>query len=191
MTLALCLHNALWYYALYGLVSFLVMRFASLQNRKKVLTYASPGSARDRMFLCLSRIFRILSFVIAFFAPIDLLSWNFITGFLIYFTGLALGAAALWQFSHADGSQPVTEGLYRVSRHPMQVSFYVLCIGVLLMGANLYLSLSVVCYMAASYPSLRLQETYCLTKYGAAYQTYLNHTPRIFLWKQEKEMHHD
>ena len=182
MTLALCLHNAFCYYALYGLVSFLVMRFASLQNRKKVLTYASPGSARDRVFLGLSRLFRILSFIIAFFTPINPLSWNFSAGLLIYFTGLALGAAALWQFSHADGSRPVTEGLYRFSRHPMQVSFYVLCTGILFVSANLYLSLSVVCYMAASYPSLQLQETYCLAKYGSAYQTYLNRTPRIFLF---------
>lgn len=187
MTLRLCWHNAFWYFALYGLVSWLVMAFVPSKARKKVLTYVPSQNKREKASLTISRIFRVLAYAVAPFTPVNAGTWNFYAGTFLYAAGLILSTLALWQFSRADTEKPITSGLYRYSRHPMQVMFYLLCIGVLLASANLYLSICVFVYMLSFYPSFSLQEAYCREKYGAEYTAYQNRTPRLlFVNRQPK-----
>ena len=184
MVLQLCWNNAFWFFAVYGIVSWSVMRFMPQEIRKKVLTYA-PVQGKEHISLMLSRIFRIISYIIALFSPVDIASTHFYIGSFVYTVGLILSTIALWQFSKADTSRPITDGLYRYSRHPMQVMFYLLCLGVLLASANLYLTIFTVGYIISFYPSFSGQEAYCREKYGTEYINYQNRTPKILFLRRK------
>ena len=185
MTLQFSWYNAFWYFAVYGLVSWLVMRFMPPETRKKVLTYAPTKSRWEKISLTASRILRVLSYILAILSPVNIHALSFYMGTIVYIMGLILSTAALWQFSKVDVEKPITNGLYRYSRHPMQVMFYLLCLGVLLASANLYLTLCTIGYLVTFYPSFALQESYCLEQYGDVYAAYQKQTPRLLLINKE------
>ena len=53
----------------------------------------------------------------------------FYLGIIVYSIGIISSVYAMYTFSKADLSRPVTSGIYKYSRHPMQVMYYLSWIG--------------------------------------------------------------
>jgi protein-S-isoprenylcysteine O-methyltransferase Ste14 len=106
----------------------------------------------------------------------------FLIGAALIVVGLIGLAKALFDYKNAPLDEPVTRGLYRVSRHPQIVT----ATGVLL-GA---------CIATGSWPALTMlavarllshlgivaEEEACLKQYGEAYRAYLRRVPRYFVF---------
>ena len=175
------LGNVFWYHIGYGMLTFLVMRFMPLEKRKKILTRAGEGTFTEKISALVSRISRWGIMAVSFFVPFCSNLFMVIIGNLLYFVGLILATVAMWQFSKAETNRPITKGIYRISRNPMQVMCFVMYIGIAVAAGNIILSVLTLINIVTSYPMFFIQERYCLEKYGKEYQVYMQKTPRILL----------
>jgi len=171
--------NAFWYFALYGLISYLIMRFFPPKKRKKILFAVSAKKTKDQVFIMISRILKITAMFFSLFIPIQSYNIVFCFGNALYLAGLIFSSVALYQFARADAEQLVSDGLYQFTRHPMQVFFYIMCFGILLIAQSTILTLLVLGYMFTFYPAFALQESFCRKKFGNAYIEYQRKTPRF------------
>lgn len=162
---------------MYGLVTLLVMRLIPKDKKKKILSFPKSVSGLA------SFIFGKALIVYSLFIPVNLLTPNFIVGTVVYLIGLVLSVYSMWTFSKADLNKPVTHGIYKVSRHPMQVMSFVMWFGIGIISGGWVVIICVLLFAIISYPSLVAQEMYCLDKYGDTYKKYMYTTSRYLGYK--------
>lgn len=86
--------------------------------------------------------------------------------------GLILVALSAWEFTHTEGRQPLTGGIYRYSRNPMYAGYLLYFAGVGLMTASWLYILIAVIEQIALYWLIRGEERWCLAEYGEPYRRY-------------------
>jgi protein-S-isoprenylcysteine O-methyltransferase Ste14 len=106
----------------------------------------------------------------------------FVIGSLLIVLGLIGLVKALFDFKNTPLDEPVTRGLYQVSRHPQIVMSSVVLLG----GCVAIGSWVAVVFWAAArlleHLGIVAEEEICLKQYGDAYGTYLKQVPRYFLF---------
>lgn len=176
--------NAGWYSLFYGIVSILVMIKIPKDKKKRILTF--PRYDRDtEKFVSgfISFVFGKGLIIYTIFIPIEVFTIYFYVGTIIYLIGLFLSAFSMWSFSKAELLQPVTNGIYKISRHPMQIMNFVMWIGIGIVTETWIIIICTILFAIFSYPSLKAQERYCIEKYGDNYTEYMKRTPRYLLFK--------
>ena len=131
LTHSLGIQNAWWFSLIYGIASISIMIFISKERRKRILSFPKFNTKMEKIFSGLALfIFGRGLIVYSFFIPLKLMTVNFIIGTIIYLIGMVSSIYAMWTFSRADLSEPVTGGIFKITRHPMQVMGIVMWIGV-------------------------------------------------------------
>ena len=84
--------------------------------------------------------------------------------------------------SKTQRGQPVTKGIYKISRNPQEFMIFILFLGICMtIGSWLALLILVLSKVFAHFGILS-QERACLEKYGDSYKEYMKKTPRYFLF---------
>lgn len=180
------LNNVYLYFLGYGLVTALTMLFMPKDKRKKILTYTPQGSTIEKLSTTVSLISRYGAMGLSIFLPISWNQYTFWIGNILYVIGLTLATIAMWQFAKVRFDKPITTGIYRITRNPMQVMGFVMNIGIALIGNRLFFWILTVINIITSYPMFLMQEQFCLDKYGKKYADYMKKTPRILLIRNKK-----
>ena len=106
----------------------------------------------------------------------------FLIGISMYSVGLIGFVIALVNFKNTPVDQPVTGGLYKVSRHPQQLTASVSFLGTgIAIGSWIAFTVMILGVIGAHYKILAEEEA-CLEKYGQSYESYRKHIPRYFLF---------
>ncbi|MFC1934515.1 methyltransferase family protein [Chloroflexota bacterium] len=117
--------------------------------------------------------------VYSIFLPLKLGAAWLYTGLPIYLLGLILVIMALLSFSTTPPDEPVTKGVYRISRHPMNFGFFLVLIGMGIASTSWIILLCAILFLILQGMILeKAEERMCLEKFGKAYLDYINRTPR-------------
>lgn len=93
-------------------------------------------------------------------------------GAVCYLVGLGLCAASILAFSFPDGTGLNTNGVYRFSRNPMYVAYFICFLGMALLTRSfLFLGLVLLFQISAHWIVLA-EERWCLEQFGDAYAQY-------------------
>jgi protein-S-isoprenylcysteine O-methyltransferase Ste14 len=142
----------------------------------------SGRSRRRKVSIYMGALLSMLYFGLAIFTPLKLGSGIFIAGSIVYGIGLAGFLAALFNFRNTPPNQPVTRGLYRISRHPQQVMFFVAFLGIsIAIGSWIALILEAISSVFL-HARVLAEEEACLERYGDDYRAYMKRVPRYFLF---------
>ena len=142
----------------------------------------SGRTKRQRIIIYVGSFFAFVYFVLIIFTPLKLGSGVFILGLVVFAVGLAGFVTALFNFKHAPLDQPVTGGLYRISRHPQQLMFFVAFLGICVaIGSWLALFLQLLSSLFL-HTRILAEEQACLERYGDSYRDYMKRIPRYFLF---------
>jgi len=180
-----------------GLVGWCIIRYPFERRAKKVGVSRSLFDRRESALLALAVIglfvipviYALTGFPRAFDRPfIPAIAW----------LGIGPMAAALWLFrrSHADLGRNwsislqvrdqhalVKSGVYRLIRHPMYSSFFLLGVAQLLLLANWFAGLAGVIGAGILYAfRVGREEQMMLESFGDEYRSYMAHTRRIIPW---------
>lgn len=142
----------------------------------------SRWSRRQRVFYAMGKLLILVYFALTIFTPLKTGAVVFIPGILLFVLGLAGFIMALVNFRNTPPGQPVTSGLYRISRHPQVFMGFILGCGI--------------CMAIGSWPALFMltlsslfgrartlaEEEACLERYGDPYRAYMKRVPRYFLF---------
>ena len=119
-----------------------------------------------------------LATVYSVFLPLQLGTIWFYIGLPIFLVGLMILAIATVNFASAPAEKPITQGMYRFSRHPLYSSLFIIYIGTSIATASWVFFLLGIANIFWTRTESLVEERYCLERYGNDYREYMNKTPR-------------
>jgi protein-S-isoprenylcysteine O-methyltransferase Ste14 len=172
--------NGWWYPALFGLINLVLIAVYGPRTFGTRLVRMPPFSSRIEKILSLASVFLFGRGMIiySFFVTIKLTTPWFYFGTTIFLIGLIFYTQSLVNFASTPSDHPVVRGIYRYSRHPIQLLGIVMWIGVGIATTSWVILLACVIQLFLSRPFLIAQERYCLDTYGESYKEYMQKTPR-------------
>jgi protein-S-isoprenylcysteine O-methyltransferase Ste14 len=152
---------------------------------KAVVTRLHDRSGRGKRHKVVIYIGSSLAFVyfgLIVFTPLAFSTAVFIPGIIMYVLGLVGFVVALLNFRSTPLDKPVARGLYRISRHPQQVAFFVAFIGICMaIGSWIALFIQIISSIFL-HARVVAEEKACLERYGDSYQIYMKLVHRYFLF---------
>jgi protein-S-isoprenylcysteine O-methyltransferase Ste14 len=93
---------------------------------------------------------------------------------------------ALRDFRDAPMNGPVTHGIYRYSRHPIYLSNTLRLVGTGMASMSWTFLLLMIAVVVIVTSVARIEEEYCMRKYGDPYREYVRRTPRWIGWARDR-----
>lgn len=122
------------------------------------------------------------------FLPLKLGAVWFFAGFLIYLLGTIITTIAMLNFFTTAVDEPVTKGVYHISRNPGYLGMFLILGGTGIACVSWVFLLFTAVFIILLRIFVVPEERFCLQKYGNAYREYMNRTPRwIGIPKSEKK----
>lgn len=142
----------------------------------------SGWTQRQIVFTVIGKLSALVCLVMLILTPLKIGSAVFVLGAFVVALGLIGLAKALFDFRTTPPGEPVTKGLYNLSRHPQIVmSSVVLMGGCIAIGSWSALLMLMVARLFSHYGILA-EEEICLQQYGESYQAYMKRVPRYFVF---------
>jgi protein-S-isoprenylcysteine O-methyltransferase Ste14 len=125
------------------LIPFILIRYGLLRilNKEglKRAAFFAPPIVREKAVYWFYQISNILIFVYLFFLKITTTSYWFYTGLAIYGLGILLCLASVLNFAEPAKNGINLKGLYRISRNPMYLAYFIYFLGCVLLTQSLLL----------------------------------------------------
>jgi len=137
-----------------------------------------PYNRTEKIISTLGMVVWIILFIYSIFLPLPLGMPLLYAGIALFVVGLIIFEIAGIPWATTPFDEPVTNGLYRYSRHPIYIGVFLQHIGIGIASASgLFLLLTVISIILSIYLVVP-EERFCLEKYGNTYREYMNKTPR-------------
>jgi len=121
-------------------------------------------------------------FIFMSLTPLKIGDVVFMIGISIYSLGLIGFLIALYNFKNTPVDQPVTSGLYRISRHPQQLAVSVSFMGIAITIGSWPAFVFMILGVIGSHAKILAEEKACLEQYGDSYKNYMERIHRYFLF---------
>lgn len=99
-------------------------------------------------------------------------------GAALYAVGLALEARATWDFCRPGPHGFADDGLFRLSRNPMYVSYPLVLLGIAALAVSPLMLALALGLQAVGHRLVLAEERWCLARYGKPYEAYLRRVRR-------------
>lgn len=113
-----------------------------------------------------------------FFVPLERGNWWLYSGLIVSGIGIIMMLTASVTFATAPLGEPMTHGVYSISRNPMYLASFLVYAGVGLAGTSWVFLLFALLVIAGFGLAVPEEERVMVAKYGAAYEEYMRRTPR-------------
>lgn len=166
------------------LIPFFLIRFGlpSLISRDALRRAAhfAPMYGKERIAYFLYQLSNTVLFVYMFFLTIAVKEDGyFYAGICIYLLGLLLCAISMINFSKPSGERDFSsKGLYRFSRNPIYVSYFIFFTGCALLSRSLILFGIILIFQSSAHWIIRCEERWCTEVFGYAYEEYMKRVRR-------------
>jgi protein-S-isoprenylcysteine O-methyltransferase Ste14 len=142
----------------------------------------SAWSKRQKTLSAMGKLFIFSWFALVILTPLNTGHVVFALGGAIFLLGLLGFALSLLNFKDTPLDQPITKGLYRISRNPQQVSILLSYFGISIAIGSWVAVLLITVGAFMSHIRVIAEERACLQQYGDSYRQYLEKVPRYFLF---------
>jgi protein-S-isoprenylcysteine O-methyltransferase Ste14 len=144
-------------------------------------THIPPEARRDkseRNISVIANLVWLIALIYSVFLPLQRNTLWFYIGLTVFVTGLIVLSLATMSFMTSPINELITTGIYRVSRHPMYLSTFLICMGTGIGTASwIFMLLSLLMAYCFRQEAL-IEERICLEQYGSDYQEYAKRVPR-------------
>jgi protein-S-isoprenylcysteine O-methyltransferase Ste14 len=164
---------------LYSIFGVLLLAFPKEVVRR--LYDRSDWSRMQRVLILIGKLMALVWFPLVIFTPLKIGTPVFVLGTVIFALGLVGFVVALFNFRNTPLDQPVTKGLYRISRNPQQFMLLVSGVGISVAIGSWLALLTIVLGLAFAHFRILSEEGTCLRQYGDSYRVYMERVPRYFL----------
>jgi protein-S-isoprenylcysteine O-methyltransferase Ste14 len=173
--------NAWILQVIFYLSMFIPDLFLDKEARKKSKRMSQfPPFKRTEKILALSTHAFIMPVVLIYsiFLPLKLgTAWLYV-GLAIFAAALVISLTALFNIASAPADKPITSGVYKISRHPMYFSGFLMFVGVGISCASWAVLLLALIWIVFWRKAVPVEEKFLIDKYGDDYRDYLTRTPR-------------
>ena len=167
------------------LIPFFLIRFGllSILDRNAITraAYFPPLVKHEKTAYWIYQICNVAIFLCMFFLKVKVVPpILFYTGTAFYSVGTILLAVSVINFAAPSESGINQNGLYRLSRNPMYVAYFVFFFGCALLTQSLLLIGLVLIFQITAHWIIRSEERWCIERFGGAYLQYMKKVRRYF-----------
>ncbi len=171
-----------WLFLVFQFLPALILKVNAPRDVFKRHTHWSGYNRSQKILLVVSKIIKAFYLVLVTLTPLKIGTMMFIIGVILALFGLAGLTIAMFNFKNTPFDQPVTTGIYKISRHPMSLTLTISEVGTCI-AIDSWIALFVILLAKIPYHFINLaQEEFCIRKYGDSYREYMKHVPRYFLF---------
>lgn len=164
------------------LIPFILIRFGLLNilNKEglKRAAFFAPLIGKEKAAYWFYQISNILIFVYLFFLKITTDPYWFYAGLTTYGLGVLLCIASVSNFAKPTENGINLKGLYRISRNPMYVAYFIYFLGCALLTQSLILFAILMVFQISAHWIILSEERWCIKKFGEEYRNYMNEVRR-------------
>ena len=164
---------------------FMIQGFLLLVFPKDVVSRLfdrSGWSEKQRILTIIGKMFSLGCLILIILTPLRINSSAFIVGLILYAVGLAGLVVAMLNFKDTPLNQPVTKGVYKISRHPQIVALFVIFLGICVAIGSWAALFTLMVSKLLQHFGILAEEEICLRRYGESYRAYIERIPRYFLF---------
>jgi len=133
------------------------------------------------MMSVVTKLAAFIFLTLIFLTPLRVGTSVLVMGMILYSLGFVLMVVALINFRNTPMGEPVTRGVYRISRNPQWVALVMVMLGIAIaIGLWTAIILAAVTMVAGHFRILA-EEKACLEQYGESYRQYMERVPRYLL----------
>ncbi len=150
-----------------------------VKERTKRATQPVPLSKTEkRLALSTHAVIMPVAAIYSIFLPLKIGTPWLYAGLFTYALALVMTVMITINFANTPPDKPVTKGVYRISRHPIYVSAFLMYIGMGIACASWVLLLLAVAWIVLWCIVVPAEERHLLKLYGDSYRKYMDRTPR-------------
>ncbi len=136
-----------------------------------------PMRGREKAMYVLYQGSTLAIIVCLFFTSVSLKGGSLYVGTAVYALGAVL--LAISEIHYANPDRGICQrGLYRVSRNPMYVAYFICFLGCVLLTQSLILLALVCAFQISSHWMILSEERWCIEQYGEEYRSYMRRVRR-------------
>ncbi|KAF5050159.1 methyltransferase family protein [Sedimentibacter saalensis] len=164
------------------LIPLIVIRFGLLsildKEALKRAAFFAPLVGKEKVAYLFYQITNIMIFVYLCFLKITTDSYWFNLGLVIYGLGVLLCLISILNFAKPSKNGINLKGLYRFSRNPMYVAYFIYFLGCVLLTKSLILFSIVIVFQISAHWIILSEERWCVKKFGKEYINYMTNVRR-------------
>jgi protein-S-isoprenylcysteine O-methyltransferase Ste14 len=164
---------------------FLIQGFLLLIFPKVVVSRLfdrSGWNVKQKVFLTIGKVFSLITLVLIILTPLKIHTGIFILGLILYAIGIVGLVVAMFNFKDTPSNQPVTKGVYKISRHPQIVAQFIFLLGICLAIGSWMALFTLLMSRILQHFGILAEEEVCLKQYGESYQAFMKSVPRYLLF---------
>jgi protein-S-isoprenylcysteine O-methyltransferase Ste14 len=142
----------------------------------------SGWNPKQTVFTVLGKLVAAGGLILILCTPLKLGTPVFSLGAALVLAALAGLAKALFDFRNTPPDQPVSRGIYKISRHPQIVMSALVLLGASIAIGSWTAVILWVISRLLSHAGILAEEEICLKQYGESYRRYMQQVPRYFLF---------
>jgi protein-S-isoprenylcysteine O-methyltransferase Ste14 len=149
------------------------------KERTKRATESVPHSKTQKI-LAYSTHIVIMPFTVLYsiFLPLKIgTAWLYV-GLVLFALALVMSVITSVNYATTPLDEPVSKGVYRISRHPIYLNGFVVYMGIGIATASWVILLCAILWIGLFHFVLPSEERFLLEKYGDSYREYMNRTPK-------------
>jgi len=149
------------------------------KERTKRATESVPHSKTQKI-LAYSTHIVIMPFTVLYsiFLPLKIgTAWLYV-GLVLFALALVMSVITSVNYATTLLDEPVSKGVYRISRHPIYLNGFVVYMGIGIATASWVILLCAILWIGLFHFVLPSEERFLLEKYGDSYREYMNRTPK-------------
>ncbi len=118
------------------------------------------------------------SIIYSIFLPLKIgTAWLYV-GLVVFILALVMSVMTTFCFATTPVNKPVTSGIYRISRHPIYFSGFLLNLSIGIACASWVIMLCATLWIVFFHIVVPTEERFLVKQYGDAYREYMTRTPR-------------
>ncbi|AEK19809.1 methyltransferase family protein [Methanococcus maripaludis] len=138
----------------------------------------APVIGREKIAYWVYQISTILILLYLLFLKIRADSEWFYIGLVTYSLGIILYGASIITYAKPKLSGINLNGLYRVSRNPMYVAYFISLLGCVFLTQSWILLVLLICFQISAHWIILSEERWCIKEFGEEYLKYMNRVRR-------------
>lgn len=161
-----------------------LIRFGLLgMTSKSALSRASfvaPLEGGERVAYFFYQVSNVFICLYPLFLKIQIKPPKFFVGLVIYILGIALVIIATIAFAKPNQSGLNANGIYKVSRNPMYIGYFMYLLGCVVLTNSMLLFVALLIFQIAAHWIILSEERWCIRQFGSQYVSYMNRVKRYF-----------
>ncbi|MFT4147072.1 MAG: isoprenylcysteine carboxylmethyltransferase family protein [Mobilitalea sp.] len=168
--------------AFLAVIPLILIRFGLLglldKESLKRAAFFAPVIGDEKMAYLIYQISNLLLFIYLCFLKITFNSDWFTIGLGVYGLGILLCIVSVSNFAKPAANGINLRGLYRFSRNPIYVAYFIYFLGCVLLTQSLILLAILLVFQISAHWIIRSEERWCIEQFGEEYINYMNKVRR-------------